>query len=253
MSWYLDNPNPAPNDDANPQQPSGPSVTRSHLWSLGVPMSDSDGLWSAHLETGGLQPQQQSGVNDCICHPIVFNTPLEDVHTGNVQSLFRVSDQPALPGSDILENLEEYSAQASHGRVELFDPSTCFECFVAFQNDSKLSKHGKDEGHRPYACLCGKTFSRLYTLTRHLSSRSAASVTSSVGAKHPCPLCTKYDGEKAFNRRDHLLQHLRVLHKIEDKGVSFVNGRADRMALAPAEAVNNAVGAVPQGIPMPHY
>jgi hypothetical protein len=30
--------------------------------------------------------------------------------------------------------------------------------------------------------------------------------------RHSCPRCDKYNGEKAFRRKDHLLQHLRTLH-----------------------------------------
>ncbi|KAI0860023.1 hypothetical protein F4860DRAFT_233634 [Xylaria cubensis] len=165
--------------------------------------------------------------------------------------MLAASDQPGLPDSGALENLEQYPAiQASHGRVEFAPLFACIECFAVFRNDNQLLEHGKNTGHRPYGCDCGKTFSRLYTLTRHLSSKSVASVTSRLGAKHSCPLCTKYDGENGFIRRDHLRQHLRVFHKLDDKGIELVNDRADRMAAA--EAVNNAMRAVPQQIPMPH-
>jgi hypothetical protein len=32
--------------------------------------------------------------------------------------------------------------------------------------------------------------------------------------RYPCPLCSKYDGPRAFKRKDHQLQHLRTLHSV---------------------------------------
>ncbi|KAI0430376.1 hypothetical protein F5Y09DRAFT_307999 [Xylaria sp. FL1042] len=125
----------------------------------------------------------------------------------------------------------------------------CFVCSSTFRNDTELLKHGKDTNHQPYACYCGKTFSRLSTITRHLGSRAAASVTSDASAKYSCPVCTKYDGEKAFGRRDHLLQHLRGHHKFDQKGVAFINASIGRRA--PARAVGNTPGAEAQNVPVP--
>ncbi|KAI0444087.1 hypothetical protein F4803DRAFT_549484 [Xylaria telfairii] len=243
MSGYLDNTNPAP-DDADPQQPSGPLVMWP-AWSPGVPTSDPNGLWDLGLEVEALQPQRPFlGVPGA--PNIAGNWPFELVYTSNAQSLFQV------PGSEFLENPAAYApVQATHGRDELPTPFTCIECRIPFRNNTKLLEHGKETGHRPYACYCGKRFSRLYTFTRHLGSGAAAPATGGVGGKHPCPLCTKYDGEKGFNRRDHLLQHLRVRHKIENKGIAFVNDRAGRTALASAEAVSNAADAGAQNVPLP--
>ncbi|KAI1126971.1 hypothetical protein F5Y10DRAFT_243619 [Nemania abortiva] len=44
----------------------------------------------------------------------------------------------------------------------------------------------------------------------------------------------KHDGKKAFSRPDHLLQHVRRVHKFE-KGIDPVNGRADYTALFPGK------------------
>ncbi|KAI0550636.1 hypothetical protein F4679DRAFT_199891 [Xylaria curta] len=147
--------------------------------------------------------------------------PFRDAHTSDVQFLFQISDQSGAFGY-LLENPEENSAvQPSHGRVKL-DPYVCVECFAAFESDSQLLKHGRDEGHRPYGCLCGNLFSRLSTIKRHLNSKAAASTTSSVVTKHTCPLCPEDGGEKSFNGHDHLLQHLRVFHKLSDKGIEYI-------------------------------
>ncbi|KAI1739469.1 hypothetical protein F4680DRAFT_421684 [Xylaria scruposa] len=165
------------------------------------------------------------------------------VIAGDVPALFQVPDHPGQPDPGALENLEEYPAvPTSHGRLEFLPPFACIVCFEVFRNDNQLLEHGRNAGHRPYSCNCGRTYSRLYALTRHLSSRSVASVTGSVGAKHSCPLCTKYDGESGFNRRDHLRQHLRVFHKLDKKGMESIMDSIGRSAPAPAEAVNDAAG-----------
>ncbi|KAI0186055.1 hypothetical protein EV127DRAFT_484565 [Xylaria flabelliformis] len=245
MPGYL-----APNDDANPQLLSGPSAMPWPAWAPDV------STWNLHQEAGYLQPQHLVWELDVGANPQApilgasGNTAIEDDYTGHDQRLFQASDRPDLPNSGALENLEQYPAiQASHGRVELFAPFVCIECAAVFQTNDKLWKHGKDVGHRPYGCDCGETFSKLSSVKRHLSSRKVASVTSSVGPRHPCPLCTKYDGENGFNRRDHLRQHLRVFHKLDNKGMESIMGPTGRRAVAPAEAVSNAAGAVTHNIP----
>ncbi|RYP47366.1 hypothetical protein DL769_011318 [Monosporascus sp. CRB-8-3] len=35
-----------------------------------------------------------------------------------------------------------------------------------------------------------------------------------------CPLCDKHDGDKGFTRRDHLLQHLKRYHRVNEKGLA---------------------------------
>ncbi|KAI0096096.1 hypothetical protein GGR51DRAFT_568866 [Nemania sp. FL0031] len=117
--------------------------------------------------------------------------------------------------------------QVEHGRVELFGRYACFSCPKDFGSDNQLAKHGKDEGpgHPPYGCLCGKSYSQSKSLTRHLDSVP----------KHSCPVCAKHDGKKGFPRRDHLLQHVRHMHKFEDKGINFMNGRAGNTIPSPGK------------------
>ncbi|KAI0547603.1 hypothetical protein F4679DRAFT_586270 [Xylaria curta] len=210
MSWYLNTHNSAPNDDDDPEQPSGPSAMPWPAGSPDVSTSDFNSSWNPHMRAEGLQPQQ--------------------------------------PGSSRQSSslvVEHYSATpVLHGRVELTHQFACIECYAVFQNNNQLWEHGKSTGHRPYSCDCGKTYSKLYALTRHLS------VTNGVGAKYSCPLCTKYDGENGFNRRDHLQQHLRELHKLDKKGMEFIMNYIGPSALAPAEAVNDAADAVMQNNPM---
>jgi len=47
-------------------------------------------------------------------------------------------------------------------------------------------------------------------ITPHIRRKTSAN----LEPRHSCPHCDKYDGEKAFKRRDHLVQHLRTLHSM---------------------------------------
>ncbi|KAI1160233.1 hypothetical protein F5B18DRAFT_633800 [Nemania serpens] len=132
---------------------------------------------------------------------------------------------------------EDRVFQTKHDRNEPVTPFTCVKCSKEFRNDSELSKHGKDMNdelskqgkgrtHNPYACHCGERFSRLDSITRHCSRGQP-------GAKHPCPVCTKHDGYKAFTRIDHLMQHLRGTHKFDDKGIAWLRVRGTRRSAGP--------------------
>ncbi|RYP78449.1 hypothetical protein DL771_000634 [Monosporascus sp. 5C6A] len=183
---------------------------------------------------------------------IEVNTPFEHARTGGIQYLSQVPRLAGPRSEAFLEVPEEPPpVQAAHGRVGHLTPFACVKCFTTFRDNSELLKHGKDTDHHPYACHCGKDFSRLDSLKRHLKSRAAGSETCKWKAKHSCPFCTKYDGEKGFDRRDHLLQHLRGRHHFEENGIAFMKVRAGRKAPAPAQAVSNAAGAVAQNAPVP--
>lgn len=76
------------------------------------------------------------------------------------------------------------------------------------------------------ACLCGKSYSRLDSLNRHIrtvtkTQSSGIDTASSLTAtnKYPCNLCNKHSGNSAFVRRDHLRQHLRVYHKYNKESI----------------------------------
>ncbi|KAI0482920.1 hypothetical protein GGR56DRAFT_214363 [Xylariaceae sp. FL0804] len=85
----------------------------------------------------------------------------------------------------------------------------CTACNQACRNHDELGKHGRDQGHKPYACSCGDTFSRKDSLERHVASKSKDTV-----AQHHCEYCPP--GSKAFKRLDHLSQHHRVFHRIHN-------------------------------------
>ncbi|KAI1753082.1 hypothetical protein F4782DRAFT_546022 [Xylaria castorea] len=87
------------------------------------------------------------------------------------------------------------------------DVCICIACQTRCRNNTALRKHGAKENHRPYGCVCGDAFARLYVLGRHIASKNKVT-------KFHCPLCEYDETVKAFTRADHLPQHLRTFHKI---------------------------------------
>ncbi|KAI0145569.1 hypothetical protein GGR57DRAFT_479934 [Xylariaceae sp. FL1272] len=55
-------------------------------------------------------------------------------------------------------------------------------------------------------CHCGIVFTRISSLARHIRKHTEE-------PHHPCPICVHYQGSGAFSRRDHLLQHIRHVHR----------------------------------------
>ncbi|KAI0202539.1 hypothetical protein F4808DRAFT_65576 [Astrocystis sublimbata] len=85
----------------------------------------------------------------------------------------------------------------------------CINCHINCRNDATLRKHGADEGHTPYGCVCGSTFCRLDALERHINSKNKV-------IKVQCSLCQEGEASRAFHRLDHLSQHLRNFHRIAE-------------------------------------
>ncbi|KAH8668556.1 hypothetical protein BX600DRAFT_259266 [Xylariales sp. PMI_506] len=106
----------------------------------------------------------------------------------------------------------------SHGRLVFASPHTCAQCSETCQVESDLRRHGEQEGHRPYACFCGIFFKRLDALKRHVGSG---------GPSNKCDLC-----DSSFGRRDHLLQHLRAFHKVNESCIRRYRVRGGRNASA---------------------
>ncbi|KAI1113327.1 hypothetical protein F5Y14DRAFT_442013 [Nemania sp. NC0429] len=63
----------------------------------------------------------------------------------------------------------------------------------------------------PFKCACGKQFTRLHTLQRHIQATRKH-----VLPEYPCSKCTAYQGRRGFKRKDHLVQHLRAFHKYDN-------------------------------------
>ncbi|KAI1182462.1 hypothetical protein F5B17DRAFT_435609 [Nemania serpens] len=234
MSEYLNTASRVPNHDADHQQPSGPPpVARL------IPTSDFDSLY---MQPHNVRPQSAICTTFQIPDDVLFqapnafgqapselfiqvpNNPLSQAFDNPFSQVhFQVPGGPfsqvsgglsQVPDPAVQQN-EDHVAQTKHGRAEPNIPFTCLQCFRTFRNDSELVKHGNNTAHKPYVCHCGGTFSRLDSLTRHCSE-----------GQYPCPVCTKHDGNKAFTRHDHLLQHLRVAHKFDEKGIAWMRVRA---------------------------
>ena len=96
------------------------------------------------------------------------------------------------------------SVSSSLGR----STQTCPECHKNFSDSAELEAHARAGGHRPFRCPhpnCNVSYARRDLLLRHEAVHKE-------DTGHPCPRCHKYDGPKAFKRRDHLLQHLSNAH-----------------------------------------
>lgn len=90
---------------------------------------------------------------------------------------------------------------AHHSRVESDLPHTCTACSASFPNNYQLEQHATKNKHKAYFCTCGKAFTKLTALKRHVEESTQA-------REHQCPLC-----DKEFKRPGHVEQHLRLIHK----------------------------------------
>ncbi|KAI0384889.1 hypothetical protein F5Y04DRAFT_248001 [Hypomontagnella monticulosa] len=90
---------------------------------------------------------------------------------------------------------------------------SCVECNRSFPNQTALNEHGERGKHGCVACSCGAKFARQDVLNRHCTSfRKDAS-------KFPCKFCKRHRGNRAFRRRDHLVQHLQGYHKFDSEEI----------------------------------
>lgn len=101
-----------------------------------------------------------------------------------------------------------------HGRL-LTGRDECPECRETFESTDgcALFKHIAASSHTCYVCLCGTRFTRADALNRHIASKS----TDSGMPKYPCHRCKRHQGKNGFRRQDHLIQHLRGYHKVNQE------------------------------------
>ncbi|KAF2965061.1 hypothetical protein GQX73_g8523 [Xylaria multiplex] len=101
---------------------------------------------------------------------------------------------------------------------EVWDDSAvaCAECNGTFGGPVELSQHADECQHSSYACFCGVKFARHDTLLRHLNGFTEK------GARYECTFCRRHLGKQAFRRRDHLVQHLRGYHNMEQEKINDI-------------------------------
>lgn len=108
----------------------------------------------------------------------------------------------------IIGEISNESPHDHHGLIETAEPNICQECTQLFPSTADLTRHAKSFHHNAFKCKCGKTYARLDILKRHCNQTP----------KFPCPHCSRYTGASAFAREDHLTQHLRTYHRINNLG-----------------------------------
>ncbi|CAN9185849.1 unnamed protein product [Alternaria alternata] len=92
--------------------------------------------------------------------------------------------------------------------------TSCNQCQEVFMSTWDLEYHAFDSGHTAFICKqedCEKGFTRLDTYSRHQRSHQKDA------RRFPCKYCKKYKGKNGFKRKDHLTQHVRNYHHIEDE------------------------------------
>lgn len=122
-----------------------------------------------------------------------------------------------------------------HTRLEGPTANTCLVCNVSFQTNAGLEGHAKDSHHSAYLCACDTAFSRLYTLERHINSKT--------GSGYHCELC----GDRTLPRIDKLYDHLRDGHKVSQT----VLDQHREKALGRARKLSRSIKPAPAPTPVP--
>jgi hypothetical protein len=108
--------------------------------------------------------------------------------------------------------------RSAHG--SLFE---CDECSYMGKSQYELALHASSSGHASFACEhedCEGKFARVDTYYRHAKTHKEDA------KRYPCKYCKKYRGENGFKRKDHLTQHIRNYHHIDEGNVK--GGLAER-------------------------
>ncbi|KUI59457.1 Nutrient and stress factor 1 [Cytospora mali] len=117
---------------------------------------------------------------------------------------------------------------------------------ATFQTSNKLEKHAHDEKHQAFRCACGKGYTRLSTLDRHIKEALEP-------RRYECPCCDY----PLFIRLGHVEQHLRSVHQVSKKAAiealltpqQAVSGKGSRRRKA--AGVMAAPAAPPSSAPLP--
>ena len=106
---------------------------------------------------------------------------------------------------------------------------TCAQCSQSFKNHDTLGYHAAVTGHCSYSCRsCDSTFSRRDVMLRHKKLHTAVTI------KYSCPHCKNWRAPNGFARKDHLVQHMRNYHHIEDS--KHTQNRSSHWSDSPEDA-----------------
>lgn len=108
---------------------------------------------------------------------------------------------------------------AIHFRVAHHELLQCQECRQIFQVTEHLNQHAQQTKHRAFRCQypsCDTTCTRLDDLRRHNRRHQVDA------PRFTCRLCP----QKSFGRQDHLKQHMRNWHRIEQLPGTSAAGRS---------------------------
>ncbi|KAI1328038.1 hypothetical protein F5Y16DRAFT_164123 [Xylariaceae sp. FL0255] len=89
-------------------------------------------------------------------------------------------------------------------------------CSAVFTNHADLQSHADATKHNPFECSCGKRYVRIDVARRHIQSFNKEA------DKYPCTCCKQYQGKQGFRRRDHLVQHLKVYHRLDQEKINEI-------------------------------
>ncbi|KUJ23274.1 uncharacterized protein LY89DRAFT_177754 [Mollisia scopiformis] len=89
----------------------------------------------------------------------------------------------------------------------------CNKCQIGFDTPTKLDQHCSSSNHAGYHCPypnCNSECGQSRDLQKHQLIHKKTT------ARYPCNHCRAYRGMNGFKRKDHLRQHIRKYHRIED-------------------------------------
>lgn len=121
-----------------------------------------------------------------------------------------------------------------HSRLDVLDEHTCAvkDCHRVFKYGNQLQQHVKITGHKAFRCQCGKGYTKLCSLTRHIKEKVEK-------PQYQCPLliprlCDRFD----LRRISHLKNHLLKFHeKTPEEVVAILRPlRKDKRAAKSTEA-----------------
>ncbi|ROW07433.1 hypothetical protein VMCG_03732 [Cytospora schulzeri] len=82
--------------------------------------------------------------------------------------------------------------------------SSSSPCHTRVRASSGLEENGRSERHRPFLCTCGKSYTRLFSLNRHLKKVTEPQ-------QYQCPWC---ENPSVYTCKEDVEAHLRSIHQV---------------------------------------